>query len=173
MCERGPNEFGTDTTEQSYPKLLRANILRSANHSRIGPFLAGFDAGSDNPYRNYAVPDAGADPNADDVAALIAAFEERNRRPRLEYIAEAAPEVEAALLASGFAVEKHYPILVCTPDSLRDAGVAGIDVALAQSDEDVIAAPMWARRRTTMCHIRIPCAGLSRKAACSRSRAIR
>src|ERR1700733_6957954 len=85
---------------------LRATIARSESHLRIGPFLAGFDAGDDNLYRNYAVPDADAQPSAADIEALIAAFEERSRRPRLEYIADTAPEVEQALLAAGFAVEK-------------------------------------------------------------------
>jgi ribosomal protein S18 acetylase RimI-like enzyme len=119
---------------------LRVAIQRSENHSRIGPFLAGFDDGSDNPYRNYAVPDEGARPSAADIEALNAAFATRSRRPRLEYIAETAPEVEAMLLASGFEVEKRYPILVCTADTLRAADSTGIDVTLVQNDEDIVAA---------------------------------
>ena len=117
---------------------LRATITRSENHLRIGPFLAGFDAGDYNLYRNYAVPDEVARPGTVDVEALIAAFEERSRRPRLEYIADTAPEVEQALLAAGFAVEKRYPILVCTPGLLRDASATGIEVTLALNDQDIV-----------------------------------
>lgn len=116
---------------------LRATIERSENQ-RIGPFLAGFDGGTDNPYRNYAVPDDGARPSLPEVEALCAAFAERSRRPRLEYIADTAPEVEQALLAAGFAVEKRYPILVCTPGLLRDAGATGIEIALALTDQDIV-----------------------------------
>jgi ribosomal protein S18 acetylase RimI-like enzyme len=117
---------------------LRAAIGRSENHLRIGPFLAGFDAGSDNPYRNYAVPDESARPSSPEIEALCAAFEERRRRPRLEYIAETAPEVEQALLAAGYTVEKRYPILVCTSGLLRDAGATGIDIMLASNDQDIV-----------------------------------
>ncbi len=119
---------------------LRATIQRSENCLRTGPFLAGFDAGSDNLYRNYAVPDGGARPSVAEIDALNAAFRERNRRPRLEYIADTAPEVEAALLAGGFEIEKRYPILVCTPGMVHGVYVAGIDIVLAQSDADIIAA---------------------------------
>lgn len=119
---------------------LRATIARSENHLRIGPFLADFDAGTDNLYRNYAVPEDGACPSAAEVEALCAAFAERSRRPRLEYIADTAPEVEAALLANGFEIEKRYPILVCTSDMAHGVDVAGIDVVLAQSDADIVTA---------------------------------
>jgi ribosomal protein S18 acetylase RimI-like enzyme len=117
---------------------LRATIARSENHLRVGPFLADFDAGSDNPYRNYAVPDDGARPSTAEVEALCAAFAERSRRPRLEYIAETAPEVEKALLTAGFAAEKRYPILICTPGLLRNADVAGIEISLASNDRDIV-----------------------------------
>jgi hypothetical protein len=62
---------------------LRAYARRMIDHEQIGPFLAGFDAGSDNPYRNYAVPDDGAAPAADEIDAFLAAFARRGRIPRL------------------------------------------------------------------------------------------
>ena len=117
---------------------LRATIQRSENHLRIGPFLAGFDAGIDNLYRNYAVPDDGACPSATDIEALNAAFAVRSRRSRLEYIADTAPDVEAALLADGFTVEKRYPILICTPGILRNAEAGGIHIGLASDDRDIV-----------------------------------
>ena len=70
---------------------LRASALRGRNHERIGPFLATFNTKNDNIYLNYAIPDDGAAPGAPDIAALIAAFEARKRKPRLEYICAASP----------------------------------------------------------------------------------
>lgn len=124
-----------DSRIQAY---LRAHALRIADHERNGPFLSAFDEVSDNPYRNYAVPDDGAKPGAGDVAALEAAFIRRRRKPRLEYIAAAAPEVETALLACGFAAEKRYPILTCLDGEVRD--LPGIDVVEARADADIVAA---------------------------------
>jgi ribosomal protein S18 acetylase RimI-like enzyme len=124
-----------DSRIQAY---LRAHALRMADHERNGPFLSAFDEVSDNPYRNYAVPDDGAKPDAGDVAALEAAFVRRRRKPRLEYIAAAAPEVEAALSACGFAAEKRYPILTCLDGEVRD--LPGVDVVEARADADIVAA---------------------------------
>jgi GNAT superfamily N-acetyltransferase len=124
-----------DSRIQAY---LRAHALRMADHERNGPFLSAFDEVSDNPYRNYAVPDDGAKPGADDIAALEAAFVRRRRKPRLEYIAAAAPEVEAALLARGFAVEQRYPILTCCDGEVRD--LPGIEIVEARADADIVAA---------------------------------
>jgi ribosomal protein S18 acetylase RimI-like enzyme len=124
-----------DSRIQAY---LRAHATRMADHERNGPFLSAFDEVSDNPYRNYAVPDDGARPGPDDVAALEAAFIRRRRKPRLEYIAAAAPEVEVALLARGFAVEQRYPILTCLDGEVRD--LPSIEIVEARTDADVVAA---------------------------------
>ncbi|MGH3717456.1 MAG: hypothetical protein ACRDRI_01180 [Pseudonocardiaceae bacterium] len=48
--------------------------------------------------RNYAVPGDGVDPTPDQVAKLIAAFTDRDRTPRLEYLPALCPAVEPALL---------------------------------------------------------------------------
>src|SRR5271167_3862962 len=90
-------------------RYLRSHALAKQNHERSGPFLIGFDAGDPNPFRNYAVPDDGAAPSAADIEALVVSFTRRNRKPRLEYIAAAAPAVEPTLIARGFAVEKRFP----------------------------------------------------------------
>jgi predicted GNAT family acetyltransferase len=126
-----------DSRIQAY---LRAHALRMPDSERIGPFLASFDPVTDNLYRNYAVPDDGACPTADEVAGLEQAFLRRGRRPRLEYIAAAAPDVEPALQARGFTVEDRYPILICTGDRLREIGSPGVDITLATADSDIVAA---------------------------------
>jgi GNAT superfamily N-acetyltransferase len=104
---------------------------------RIGPFLATFTESSDNPYLNYAVPDDGAVPTAEDVAALIAAFERRSRKPRLEYLPSVAPAVEPALLAGGFRVEGRLPLMLCTPETAREVVVPpGIELLVPAEDVD-------------------------------------
>jgi GNAT superfamily N-acetyltransferase len=133
----GDLKAGLNRRIQAY---LRAHALRMADRERIGPFLASFDGGSDNPYRNYAVPDDGASPGASEIDALIGVFARRARLPRLEYVADAAPNVEPALLANGFDVEKRFPLLVCVPGMLRDTHAAGIDIERAQHESDIIAA---------------------------------
>lgn len=123
---------------QSY---LRAAASGRRDTARVGPFLAAFDPHSDNPYRNYALPDDRADPSPDDVRALVAAFEGRGRAPRLEYLPAAAPAVEAALLAAGFAAEGRLPLLVATPGTARDLPrPPGVALAVAVTDDDLLAA---------------------------------
>ncbi|TYB52991.1 GNAT family N-acetyltransferase [Nonomuraea sp. PA05] len=112
---------------------LRATAEPGAR--RAGPFLIRFDEHDDAPPFNYAVPDDGLSPTADEVAALVAAFRERSRVPRLEYVPQISPGVEAALLAAGFVAEGRYPLLVCPPDSVVDAPVSSrMEVRLVSDD---------------------------------------
>ncbi|WP_157548602.1 GNAT family N-acetyltransferase [Nonomuraea candida] len=95
--------------------------LAGSSARRSGPFLLKLDDHDDAPPFNYAIPDDDAAPTADDIAALVAAFRERARMPRLEYVPQCAPEVEAALLEAGFTAEGRYPLLVCPPREAVDA----------------------------------------------------
>jgi GNAT superfamily N-acetyltransferase len=118
---------------------LRAMVGRREANERVGPFLAAYDLHSDNPYRNYAIPDDGAEPTQADVQALIAAFERRLRTPRLEYAPAVAPAVEGALLAAGFVVEGHYPLMIVTRETTRELPEpSGIELLLATSDEEFL-----------------------------------
>jgi hypothetical protein len=92
---------------------LRHQAPRGRDTERIGPFLATFTRESDNPYLNYAIPDEGGSASSDDVEALVAAYGARDRKPRLEYIASTAPEIEPVLLAAGFEVEGRLPLMTC------------------------------------------------------------
>lgn len=117
---------------------LRALATRRQLSERVGPFLAGYDAHSDLVYRNYAIPDNGAEPTPDEIQALIAAFERRQRTPRLEYVPVAAPAVEGSLLAAGFVIEGHYPLMTVTPGTARELPEPqGIELLLATSDEEL------------------------------------
>ena len=128
------------------PKLvaehIRAAITRRP-HERYGPFLAAFDDHSANPGRNYAVPDEGAAPDQHDVAALVEAFHQRGRIPRLEYVPADAPKVEPALIAAGFTAEGRPPILFSVPGSLTPPPPlrpTGIDFTFVTAEEDLLAA---------------------------------
>jgi predicted GNAT family acetyltransferase len=118
---------------------LRASAERRPRTRRAGPFLATFDD-DPNIYLNYAMPDDDADPSPADIAALIALFAERQRKPRFEYIAGAAPKVEAALLAAGFAIEDRPPVMLCTPSMpVTMPQTHGLEVFLPITQDDLAA----------------------------------
>lgn len=122
-----------DAQIQTY---LRAAAGLRRGAERVGPFLGAFDPHSDNPYRNYAIPDDGAEPSPGDVLALIDAFERRRRTPRLEYVAAAAPRVEASLLAAGFATEGRMPLMTVAPEAARLLPVPpGVELTSPTEDE--------------------------------------
>jgi ribosomal protein S18 acetylase RimI-like enzyme len=126
-----------DATIQAY---IRSGVVRGRESTQVGPFLATFSRRSDNPYLNYAIPIDGATPSSADVAALIAAFRQRGRTPRLEYLTSVAPAVEPAVLAAGFVVEGRLPVMVRTPGSLQDFPmVRGIELVVPTSDADLLA----------------------------------
>jgi ribosomal protein S18 acetylase RimI-like enzyme len=117
---------------------LRAVAPIGREHEQVGPFLATFNPHSDNPFLNYALPDDGAEPSDDEVAALVEAYARRRRRPRLEYIARCAPAVERLLLAQGFSVEGRLPVMVT---SARQLGAGpepqGIELRIPTSDDEL------------------------------------
>ncbi|HEX8230118.1 MAG TPA: GNAT family N-acetyltransferase [Chloroflexia bacterium] len=106
---------------------------------RIGPFLATFTYHNDNPFLNYAIPDDHAAPSPDDVIALIAAYERRKRRPRLEYIATLAPAVEGLLVSAGFVAEGRLPLMVCSGGSERQMPAPeGIEFVVPATDDELL-----------------------------------
>ncbi|GLY07540.1 MULTISPECIES: GNAT family N-acetyltransferase [Actinoplanes] len=95
------------------------STLRSRRQSvESGPFVIGIDPETDSPFINYATPVPGAPITAADVTALVKAFGEAGRRPRLEYVTVTSPGLETLLLDAGFAVEERHDYLNCTPGSL-------------------------------------------------------
>lgn len=123
--------------DQQLQQYLRGAAARNRDVERIGPFLATFDPHSTIPYLSYAIPDDGARPTAADVAALVNAYDRHDRLPRLEYLPVAAPDVEAALVAGGFAVEARLPVMTCTVGAAVDpAPDDGIVIVPPATDED-------------------------------------
>ncbi|NUP03319.1 MAG: GNAT family N-acetyltransferase [Nonomuraea sp.] len=112
---------------------LRAAAASRAH--RAGPFVIRFDEHDDALPFNYAIPDDDVAPAEGDIAALVAAFHERARTPRLEYVPEVAPKLEDALLAAGFTVEGRYPLLTCAPGEAAAAPAdSGVLLALVTDD---------------------------------------
>jgi len=88
--------------------LLHAHLRAGAGYERtqVGPFLATLTPGSNHPNRNYAVPDDGVEPTPveptpEEIAALVALYEGRDLRPRLEYASSAAPALASVLRNGG------------------------------------------------------------------------
>lgn len=127
-----------DADVQSHARTL---AQRSPDHLRIGPFTVRHNPDWQLKYANYAIPDQGAEPTAADVQALIAAFRERDRMPRLEFLPGGAPAVEPVLLAAGFTVENRAPILACAlGDLLPPKPVDALVIAEPATDADFDAA---------------------------------
>jgi hypothetical protein len=122
------------------PALIAAHMRAAVSRrpgGRTGPFTIGLDPHTDDPMRNYAVPDGGARPDAGDIDGLITFFRHRHRVPRLEYIEEDAPRVWPALATAGFEVEHRTPVMIATPATrLAPRSPAGITVRQAASDAD-------------------------------------
>ncbi len=124
-----------DAAIQQY---IRTTATRDRDVERVGPFVATFDRTTDHPFLSYAIPDDGAEPTADDVAALRAAYERRGRVPRLEYLPSRAPAAEAALLAGGFAVEARLALMTCGPgDVAAIEAPDGVELVLPDTDEQL------------------------------------
>ena len=116
---------------------IRASLQRGSV-VRVGPFSVLYDPATANVWRNYAVPDDGAVPDAGDVAALVAWFRARGRTPRLEYVPAAAPAVEGVLREAGFVVEGRPPLMACRPgEVVEPPAVDGVTVAVVAADADL------------------------------------
>ena len=101
---------------------LRYGASQAFQAISVQPFKFYFNPDDDSLYSNYAIPDAPEDGDLGKaITALKAAFHERQRTPRLEYLEDFAPDLAAALEANGFRQEIRTLLMVCTPDSFRPA----------------------------------------------------
>jgi ribosomal protein S18 acetylase RimI-like enzyme len=123
---------------------IQAYLRKAASHGRetepVGPFLCTFTPTNDMVYINYAIPEDGSEPSPTEIAELIAAYQRRERTPRLEYIPLLAPAVEPALLAAGFMVENRTPLMVCPRGSeVVIPPPAGIELVRTQTHGERVA----------------------------------
>ncbi len=102
---------------------------------RVGPFLVSLDDHDAGLFRNYAIPDDGAEPSPDQIAELVAVFADRGRTPRLEYLPGLCPKLEPGLVAAGFVPERRLPVMTCDPATVTAPPVPdGIRFSLASDD---------------------------------------
>lgn len=114
---------------------LRTAAAQHRTVVRSGPFLVHVDAHSDQPYANYAIPDAGAEPSAADVARLNDAFAAHGRRPAFEFLPACAPAVRPALARAGFEVTAEFPLMTASAERLVALTPPdGLSIALAAGD---------------------------------------
>jgi GNAT superfamily N-acetyltransferase len=119
---------------------VRATAAKGRDTERHGPFLATFSRDTSHPFLNYAIPDDGASPTPDDVAALVAAYRRRDLVPRLEFLTTVAPDVEPALLAAGFSVELRPPVMTCGPgDAVPQPIPDGVELLTPWTDGEMLA----------------------------------
>lgn len=117
-----------------------ANLAGRPEPVEVGPFLIGFDPAVATGSINYATPRPGAPITAADVEAMVKAFRDRGRRPRLEYVTSCAPGLEALLTAAGLTVEERQTYLVCEPGMLAPPPTPqGFALREAVSDAEVAA----------------------------------
>ena len=133
------------------PEHLETYLRRAAMLGRetveAPPFVCFFSPGDPLRFFNYAKPlhpvGAERDDLTEALVALRTAFRVRGRMPRFEFIEEYAPDLGPALPAAGFSLEARYPLLVCTPETLRPGPpITGLTITTLTPDspaEDLLA----------------------------------
>jgi GNAT superfamily N-acetyltransferase len=133
LIKSSTERFPVQSRIQNY---LRVVAPLGRDQMQIGPFLATISPKSTNPYLNYAIPDDGAEPTADEVAALVETYRRRRRRARLEYVSDLSPRAEPALLTAGFQVEGRLLLMVFDTDRTADFEPLGDFVLVAPTSDD-------------------------------------
>jgi len=113
----------------------------------VPPFVCVFTPHDPLRFFNYAKPLSPVGAETKDLtnalAVLRGAFYARNRMPRFEFVEEYAPDLGPALVATGFSLEARYPLLICTPETLRPGpSIPGLTITTLATDspaEDLLA----------------------------------
>lgn len=101
---------------------LRYSAQQNYEAIALPPFTCYFNPENPSPWNNYAIPDEPiraeqGDRLQDQLAELCARYQQQERQPRFEYIAEYAPGLAARLTAFGFTEEMQTQLMLCTPTS--------------------------------------------------------
>jgi GNAT superfamily N-acetyltransferase len=112
---------------QSY---LRHSARQRYEALALPPFTAFFHPTDPFPHFSYAIPDGAIEGEVQPVLQqLVAAFEQRQRQPRFEFIEAFAPTLAAELEQAGFVLEGRQPLMVCTPATFAPPPrVAGLTI---------------------------------------------
>ena len=112
------------STAQRLHAFLRTSVARGHTVVPVPPFTAYFDPRDSLRFLNYAIPDGDAVPTRAQIEQLRAAFRERDRLPRLEWIEDVAPRLAPELERGGMSEELRTPLMACEPHELVDARAA-------------------------------------------------
>jgi ribosomal protein S18 acetylase RimI-like enzyme len=117
---------------------LRESAANGREVVAVPPFTAFFHRTDSLRFFNYAVPDGDVLPTPAEVGRLRAAFCERDRVPRLEWIEEFAPRLAAELERAGMREELRTPLMACQPKWLIEASADLPDLSVrAMTDGDL------------------------------------
>lgn len=111
---------------------LRAALAAQLDAHTVADFTCFFNPDDDSTWSNSAIPNnasAGNDPAA--IQQLIDTFVTHKRTPKLEYIAEFAPNLADALANNGFTRDEVAPLMISTSKTF----VAAKSVANLQINE--------------------------------------
>jgi ribosomal protein S18 acetylase RimI-like enzyme len=127
---------------QALGRQINAYLAKAAGNggvvASVGPFTASADPNDSTPFRNYAIPASDAAPRAGDVADLVTWYKSLERKPRLEFVSEAAAAVEPALLAAGFEVEGRLALMTLGENGVQPTAIpAGIELLSASEEADL------------------------------------
>jgi ribosomal protein S18 acetylase RimI-like enzyme len=119
---------------------VRRYAAENRRVERTGPFLATFGLHSNGPYLNYAVPDDGSEPTDEEVARLVASYQSRQLRPRVEVLPRLAPAVVGTLLRAGFKEEGVLQFMACNAETCADVDPpSGIDIVFPSEQAQYMA----------------------------------
>jgi ribosomal protein S18 acetylase RimI-like enzyme len=107
---------------------LQAYLRKSAAHTKhvvaCEPFHIYIHPTDSFRYFNYAIPDAPIETlRTGELDALRAAFAAHDRALRFEFLHEYTPKLRGLLEAQGVALEGENPLLVCTPETVREVPI--------------------------------------------------
>jgi ribosomal protein S18 acetylase RimI-like enzyme len=118
---------------QSY---LRGVAARGRRRVQVEGFDAFFHPRTDNRHLNFAMPRPD-EPRA--VAEMVDAFEAAERMPRVEWVQEAAPDLEGVLAEAGFTEELRTPVMTSTaPGALEPLPGLAFEAVTAHAEPDLI-----------------------------------
>ncbi len=124
-------------TNEELIQRIQAQLSASARQNftpiAVPPFTIYINEETDEPWSNYAIPDATVTATFEEataqtidrrLTALCAAFRAQGRQPRLEYVHEFIPALAPVLQAHGFEEEMNTQLMLCTPESYAAARAA-------------------------------------------------
>lgn len=119
---------------------IESSLIAATSASRTvidrGPFRLMLSPDDELVYLNYAVPTRAGFMH-DDVTAMITAFREHGRVPRLEFTRELWPDLPSLLEEQGVKLEAEQPTMICTAEDLRVQYSPDVELIMLSADDDL------------------------------------